>query len=188
MGVMNIRDRIKELRRVKASELAPNPLNWRTHSKAQGDVLRGLLAEVGFAGAVLARELPDGSLQLIDGHLRAETVGGDTEIPVLVLDVSADEAAKILATYDPLGAMAGSDAAKLDELLRGVQTGNEAVASLIEQTLTAAGGMPDVDEPAGVDIVPERFQILIEFDTEAEQAEALDRLSAEGFKCRSLIS
>jgi hypothetical protein len=31
---MQIRDRIKELRRVKASELRPNPRNWRTHPTA----------------------------------------------------------------------------------------------------------------------------------------------------------
>ena len=41
---MKIRDRIKELRRVKASQLRPNPKNWRTHPQAQRDVLCGLLA------------------------------------------------------------------------------------------------------------------------------------------------
>jgi hypothetical protein len=49
--------------------------------------LRGVLAEIGFAGAALARELPDGTLELIDGHLRVEMVP-DSEIPVLVLDVT----------------------------------------------------------------------------------------------------
>jgi hypothetical protein len=44
---MNIRDRIKELRRVKASELRPSPKNWRTHPQAQQDALRGVLAEIG---------------------------------------------------------------------------------------------------------------------------------------------
>jgi len=70
---MQIRDRIKELRRVRAKDLLPNPRNWRVHPKVQAAALRGLLAEVGYAGALLARELPDGKLQLIDGHLRAET-------------------------------------------------------------------------------------------------------------------
>ena len=32
---MKIRDRIKELRRVMASELSPNPKNWRTHTHEQ---------------------------------------------------------------------------------------------------------------------------------------------------------
>ena len=121
---MNIRDRIKELRRVPANELRPNPKNWRTHPKAQMDALRGVLAEVGFAGAELTRELEDGSLMLIDGHARAE-LAGSTPIPVLVLDVSESEADKILATFDPLGAMAEADKDKLEAVLRDVQTGNE---------------------------------------------------------------
>ncbi len=98
---MKIRDRIKELRRVKASELFASPRNWRTHPQAQQDALRGVLAEVGYADALLARELPDGGLELIDGHLRAETTP-DQEVPVLVLDVDQDEANKLLTVLDPL--------------------------------------------------------------------------------------
>ena len=105
---MQIRDRIKELRRVPAAELRPNPRNWRTHPARQRDALRGLLAEVGYAGALLARELDDGTLELIDGHLRAETTP-EAVVPVLVLDVSEAEALKLLATYDPLSAMAETD-------------------------------------------------------------------------------
>jgi len=127
---MLIRDRIKELRRVKASELRPSPKNWRTHSKAQKEALQGVLAEIGYADAILARELVDGTLMLIDGHLRAETTP-DMLVPVLVLDVDEGEADKILATLDPLAAMAGSDAQKLDALLEEVQTDSDALASML---------------------------------------------------------
>ena len=123
---------------VPASDLRPNPKNWRTHPKAQQDALRGVLAEVGLADACLARELPDGSLMLIDGHLRAETLG-DGEVPVLILDVNEAEADKILATLDPLAAMADSDAAKLDELLRNVDTGSEALQQMLAATAAQAG-------------------------------------------------
>lgn len=44
---MTIRDRIKELRRVKASELRPSPRNWREHPEAQRAAIEGVLAEVG---------------------------------------------------------------------------------------------------------------------------------------------
>jgi len=128
---MNVRDRVKELRRVPASQLKPSPNNWRSHPREQADALRGLLAEVGFAGAALARELEDGSLELIDGHLRAETTG-DQPIPVLVLDVTEEEANKLLATFDPLGAMATADAAKLEALLQEVSSSNDAVNALLE--------------------------------------------------------
>jgi hypothetical protein len=66
---MKIRDRIWELRRVTAPDLVPHPGNWRVHGKTQAAALKGLLAEIGYADALLARELPDGKLLLIDGHL-----------------------------------------------------------------------------------------------------------------------
>ncbi len=68
---MAIQDRTVELRRVPASDLHPHPKNWRRHPKAQQDALRAMLDRVGFVGAVIARETPDG-LMLIDGHLRAD--------------------------------------------------------------------------------------------------------------------
>src|ERR1700726_2224029 len=121
---MHIRDRIKELRRVRAKDLVPNPNNWRTHPKAQAAALSGILAEVGYADALLARELPDGRLQLVDGHLRAETTPG-AMVPVLVLDVTEDEADKILLTLDPLAAMAEADADRVKALLGSVQPDND---------------------------------------------------------------
>ena len=125
---MQIRDRIKELRRVPASELLPNPKNWRTHPVAQQDALRGVLAEVGYADALIARETPEG-LMLVDGHLRAETTP-DADVPVLVLDINEAEADLMLATLDPLAAMAGRDEERLGELLATVSSDNEGVLSL----------------------------------------------------------
>ena len=127
---MQIRDRIKELRRVKASDLIPNPKNWRTHPVAQQDALRGVLAEVGYADALLARETAEG-LMLVDGHLRAETTP-DSEVPVLVLDINEAEADLMLATLDPLAAMAGRDEARLAELLATVSSDNKTVNNLLE--------------------------------------------------------
>jgi len=58
---------------------------------------------------------------------------------VLILDVNEAEADKLLATLDPLAAMAESDGAKLDALLRNVDTGSEALQQLIATTADAAG-------------------------------------------------
>jgi hypothetical protein len=186
---VNIRDRVIDFRRVPASEIRPSPFNWRTHPKEQADALRGLLAELGFAGAVLARELPDGTLEAIDGHLRLETMG-DRPVPVLVTDLDDAEAKKLLATFDPLGAMAGADAAKLDALLAEVSTDNAAVAELLNSLAqdNGLGESPETEEPGGADVIPEKYQILVAFDTEQEQAAWLEKLTAEGLNCRSLIS
>jgi len=125
---MIIRDRILGLRRVKASELRPNPKNWRTHPTRQKNALKGILADVGYADALIARETPDG-LELIDGHLRAETTP-DMEVPVLVVDLDEDEARKLLASLDPLAAMAGQDDELLRELLAGLDTDSEFLRDL----------------------------------------------------------
>ena len=50
---MEFRDRIKELRRVRAGDLMSNPKNWRV----QRATLQGLLREIGYADAILAREI-----------------------------------------------------------------------------------------------------------------------------------
>lgn len=145
---MHIRDRIKEFRRVPASALRPNPKNWRTHPKVQQDALRGVLAEIGYADALLVRELPDGSLMLIDGHLRAETTP-DMEVPILVLDVTEEEADYLLAVFDPLGTLAEADREKLKGLLDSVQAQNGDVQSLLANLAESSGIEPPAFAPAG---------------------------------------
>jgi len=148
-----IRDRVRELRRVRAGDLIPNPKNWRRHPKAQREALRGLLREVGYADALVARELPDGRLLLIDGHLRADTTP-DLIVPVLVVDLDEAEADKLLLTLDPLASMAQSDSDRIKSLLETVHTDDDAVQALLRRT---AGDQvwnalhPQFEPPAQID-------------------------------------
>src|SRR5947209_13865974 len=128
---MVIRDRVKELRRVRAGDLIPNERNWRTHPDRQRDALRGVLAEIGYAEALVAYETPAG-LKLIDGHLRAETTP-ESLVPVLVVDVTDAEANKLLALLDPMAALAGADADALGALLAEVETDNPAVQAVLDE-------------------------------------------------------
>jgi ParB-like chromosome segregation protein Spo0J len=186
---MQIRDRIKELRRVRAAELQPNPRNWRTHPPQQQDALRGLLAEVGYADALLARELADGTLVLIDGHLRAETTP-DSVVPVLILDVDEGEADKILLTHDPLAGMATVSEERLLELLASVQTENAAVRSLLDSVAQGVGSqVSDVGDqsPERLEVaVPESYQVVVECRGEADQEAVFEKMRAEGYRCRVL--
>ena len=117
--------------------------------------MRGLLSEIGYAGALLARELPDGKLQLIDGHLRLETTPKAT-VPVLVLDVTEAEADKILLTFDPISAMAEADKAQMEALLATVRTEDKAIAAMLERVAgesawQVAEQREIVDPPAQID-------------------------------------
>ena len=185
---MRIRDRIKEFRRVPARQLRPHPKNWRRHPQAQHDALRGVLAEIGYAGALLARELPDGSLQLIDGHLRAE-VTPEQEVPVLILDLDEQEAAKLLALHDPLAELAEADKDVLADLLAEVETDSEAVQKLLDEMLAAPDSMAEDEaagEPAREVPIPDAYQVVVECRDEAHQKEVFERLTAEGLACRLL--
>lgn len=62
---MLIRDRIRELRRIPAKELRPHPSNWRSHPQSQKNALQGILSEIGYSDALIARELADGTVMLV---------------------------------------------------------------------------------------------------------------------------
>ena len=112
---MELADRVVELRRVKGSDLIPNRSNYRLHPTQQRSALAGVLQQVGMASALIGRETPNG-IELIDGHLRAEDYG-DTDWPVLIVDVSEAESKLLLATMDPLAALAEQDGDALRKLV-----------------------------------------------------------------------
>jgi hypothetical protein len=117
------RDRIKELRRVPARDLVVNEKNWREHDVRQQDAMLELLSEIGYADALVAYELPDGKLKLINGHMRAGLTP-EHEVPVIVLDVSESEADKLLATFDPVSSFAATNKEKLKSLIDSLQINN----------------------------------------------------------------
>ena len=167
-----------------AAQLRPNPRNWRRHPTAQQDALRAILAEVGYADALLARETEAGDLMLIDGHLRAETTP-DMEVPVLILDVDADEADKLLALHDPIGHLAETDAAVLAELIETVDTQNAALQKVLDELVSAEKLPLPIPEPAVADVeIPATFQVIVECQSEPEQRTVYERLTADGYTCR----
>ncbi|MGA2257682.1 MAG: ParB N-terminal domain-containing protein [Thermoguttaceae bacterium] len=182
-----IRDRIKELRRVRAGDLQASPKNWRTHPKKQVDALQGALREIGYADALLTRELPDGSLELIDGHAR-QSLDENQIVPVLVTDLDEQEAAKVLATLDPMAAMAEADTAALERLLKEVEIADPALQAILDG-LAAENGIALDDElatnPPAVPI-PAVLQIVVQCESESQQEELFERLQEEGYACRVL--
>src|SRR5438034_9258848 len=127
----SIRNRIKGHRRVRAGELVPHEWNFRLHPDLQKKALKALYEQIGFARSLLAYELPDGRLKLIDGHLRA-AMDPDQEVDVEVLDVNDAEARALLLAIDPLAQMAGYEADTLAALRDVVERDSAAIKSLWE--------------------------------------------------------
>ena len=189
----NYRNRIKALEFVSSADLVSHPGNWRDHPKAQAEALKGVLAEVGIAGALLAyrSERQGGALVVIDGHLRKDAA--PQTWPVLILDVDDAEADYILSTHDPLAAMATADAGALDALLSSVQSGEAAVQAMLAELAEGAGLYQPVD---GIDpsLIPgggrykEQYGVVIVCADGREQQTVYEALTAEGYKCRVVVT
>ncbi len=183
-STVTIRDRVKDFRRVDAGSLRANPNNWRAHPKAQRDVMKGVLAELGFAGAMLAREMPDGTLQLIDGHLRGETLPPDFKVPVLVLDLNEEEADYLLATHDPLSALATQDDAKLIELLHKIDSDDAAVQKMLGDLVKLPEEGGEGFGPPEVDM-KEQFLVMVTCTDEKQQIQLIEQLLADGYNVQA---
>jgi hypothetical protein len=185
---MSVRNRIKAHVRVRAGDLVPHELNPRVHPEAQRQALAALYEEIGFARSLLAYELPDGRLKLIDGHLRRD-LDPDMAVDVEVLDVSDAEARALLLSIDPLAQLADVDQEILAKLRGVTRTNSDALANLWdavgragaavrEKLATTRRRRPDADQ----------FLILVECPDEPTQAALLARFQQEGLKCKALLS
>jgi hypothetical protein len=74
---------------------------------------------------------PHQHTRLIDGHLRKRIAKKGEKIPVLVGSWSEQDEAKILSSFDSIGAMAGTDVERLDALLASVHRDNPELDDLL---------------------------------------------------------
>ena len=118
--------------------LIANPANWRIHPMAQQQALAGALSDVGWVAQVIVNRR---SGYLVDGHLRVELAlaRGEPSVPVTYVDLSPEEERLVLASLDPLGAMAGADAAKLEELLRDLVPNDDALSAMLAELADQSG-------------------------------------------------
>lgn len=127
------------------ADIMPNPLNWRAHPALQRSALMGVLGEIGWVQQVVVNKRTG---NLIDGHLRVDLARAKGEkVPVVYVDLSDDEEKLILATLDPLAALATTDEDALKALLAQVSTSDEDILAL----LTRLGGTPVIDQDALVE-------------------------------------
>jgi hypothetical protein len=143
------RNRIVGHADVAPGELVPNPRNWRSHPQEQQRALAGALSEVGWVAQVLVNRTTG---HVVDGHARIEEAlsRGEPEVPVLYVELSAEEEALVLATLDPIGAMAERDRGRLEELLAEVtveDAGLRALLAALGHALTATSANPSGGEP-----------------------------------------
>ena len=125
--------------------LLANPQNWRRHPKEQRDALRAMLRGVGWVQRVIVNRTTG---HLVDGHLRVEVAAEDKEplVPVIYVELTETEERAVLAAIDPIGGMAQTDQAHLDELLAGLVTGDDGLDAFLEG-LAGSGAEPQDEYP-----------------------------------------
>lgn len=141
------RNRITRHADVAPAELAAHPLNFRRHPRHQADALAATLDTVGYVQSVVVSER---SGRILDGHLRVELAVARDEptLPVAFVDVDDAEERLILATFDPLGAMAQNDADAVRDLLGSLSPSDDALAAVLDVVAARAGVLDPIDPNA----------------------------------------
>jgi len=126
-------------------QLLANPANWRTHPSRQREALRGSLDTVGWIQTILVNRITG---HVVDGHARVEEAisRGEPTVPVLYVELDPDEEALVLATLDPIAAMATTDEASLAALLSEIHVDDAGLQALLAQLAPPTTGLVDPDE------------------------------------------
>jgi hypothetical protein len=177
---MPIRNRIKSHRRVRAGDLVPHEFNLRCHPDNQKHALAALYQEIGFARSLLAYELRDGRLKLIDGHLRRD-FDPTMEVEVEILDVSDEEARALLLSIDPLAQLAVNQ----EQLQTRLMQLTPAVSPELRQMWEAAAARalyspPEQTGPDRGSFFAHQFYVLITCRDEQQPGRVAPALSDRG--------
>lgn len=192
--------RVTEHALINPSLLLAHPDNYKAHPDRQHRAISAAIDEIGFVGEV---HVSKRSGRILDGHMRvAEAIRAQQPlVPVGYVDCADDaDELRILATYDPIGAMALQDADKLGSLARraslradpllqmlaGIagtrppsppETPGETSGRVVGRSFGPQGG-PASGGKLG--LVPDLiWPLVIECQDEMEQSEVLVRLEEE---------
>ena len=141
--------------------LLANPANWRVHPKEQQQALAGALSEVGWVAQVLVNRTTG---HVVDGHLRVELAisRGEPSVPVVYVELSEAEERLVLASLDPLAAMASAEKDALAALLAEIETGDAALARMLAELADHHGiRRPILGDPDEVPPVPDEADVYV---------------------------
>jgi hypothetical protein len=181
----DIRNRIKGHRRVRAGDLVEHEWNYRYHPPGQRAAVEALYRDVGFARSLLAFELPDGRLKLIDGHLRRD-LDADMEVEVEVLDVNEEEARTLLLSIDPLASLARTQEQLRDRLVELAPPVSEDLKRAWHEAAQRSLETLKQERP-GITSYDEQFLIVVTCRDEAHQVELLGAFQKQGLPCKAVV-
>lgn len=131
---VQLENRIVELEREgDPSSVIPHPRNAREHPPEQRAAMDESLGRLGWIDAVIVNVR---TKHVLDGHDRQqEALDRGETIPILWVDVAEEDEAFVLATFDPISAMATYNPELLDGLLEDAGIESESLVGLLRTTL-----------------------------------------------------
>lgn len=159
-------------------QLLANPANWRIHTRVQQQATLGLLNEVGVVQNVIVNKRTG---FMVDGHMRVAMAISEhvSEVPITYVDLDETEERKVLASFDPLGAMARQDDELLGDLLDGLEVEDEALRSMLDGLIEQDKETPEKVR-GEVTLSPELLErqdyLVVVFDNELDWRAICDEL------------
>lgn len=136
------RNRIVGADMVPPEQLLAHPKNWRVHPTRQQEALHGVLNEIGWLQDIVVNQTTG---MVVDGHLRVMLALRHEQplVPVKYVELTEEQEALALATFDTITMAADTDREKYAALLQDTKTGDTAVQQFLSELAEEYGLYPD---------------------------------------------
>jgi len=193
-----LKNRIVGSGEIEVAKLKANPKNWRTHSDEQRLAMKDVLEQVGWVQNVIVNRKTG---NMIDGHLRVEiaTARSEKSVPVVFVELTSKEEDLVLASLDPIAALAGLDSGKLASLLDELDVEGEGLAKMLDEMAEGIAKKRGSNEKPEVEFAEELLEehnfVVLYFDNTVDWLNLLSILelptvkalhSKEGFKTQGV--
>lgn len=145
-------------------QLMANPRNWRIHPVGQQDTMANTLSELGWIQRVIVNRTTG---NVIDGHMRIALAisEGENTVPVTYVELTEQEEAIALATFDPITAMAVPDPEQFDRLIADITGDASPVDDALQEIAKGGDVTPSRTADGPATSFARTIEIRVEDDT-----------------------
>ncbi len=166
-----LRNRIVGSGSIDVAEIRKNPSNWRKHPADQLRALEDVLDQVGWIQNVIVNRTTG---NLVDGHARVEIAEKRKEktLPAVFVEITPEEEDLVLASIDPISALAKVDDEKLAAILERIRPEGEGLRKMLDdlgsdlQEKTGTKEKPEVE--FAEELLEEHNFVVLYFDNSVD--------------------
>jgi ParB-like chromosome segregation protein Spo0J len=169
--------------RVKLADLTPDPGNVRKHNQQNLNAIKASLQRFGQQHPIIVDQ--SNVIRAGNGRFVAMRALGWTECDVVRTSLEGPDAVAFAIADNRTAELATWDDEALMEQLAAIATYDE---ELLKATGYSASDLDGGDTIDAHQMPPMEWKIVIDCESEEQQAELMERLEKEGVKCQPLMS